>query len=436
MLRLKDRINLNEDTMAEQEIKPKQKIEYINIDKLVLWDDNPRDPFKKNASNQEIAERAISVDGQSKWKLKSFCESMGEWLDISEAPTVFYDGDKPVVYDGNRRVLIGKIIHGCVKVRTDIDFSKIDFPEEIPCNVCDEPTALKNVERKHVDDSSWGSLERDAFEHSYMKKKKSFFLVLNEKTNIISDYPFMNQRFVKEEIFTTSNLNYLNISAENGILQKLYSDSDFKIVLDRIILLVSTNTISTRKNRGKLIALLEQDPKIKDIISKDTDSKTKPDVTTKPDTTTKPPAIIKPKPRNKSKKNPLFGEYTLNFKDEIIENLFLDLRHLHSEIYKDKSTYSEYATMIVAMGLRLLCQVADKKYKRDLNKYIDKYFEYAENELTDDEKDYLGNHNVKKKNMARLLNEGAHKNSDVLSREQIVSLSLIIVKILEKTHGK
>ncbi len=421
--------------MAEQVIKPKQKIEYININKLVLWADNPRDPFKKNASNQEIADRAVSTDGDSRWKLKSFCESMGNWLDLSESPTVVYVDGNPVVYDGNRRVLIGKIIHKCVQVRTDIDFSKIDFPKEILCNVCDEPTALENIQRKHVDDSSWGALERDVFEHYHMKKKKSFFLVLDEKTNIISDYPFMNKRFVKDEVFSPSNLNYLNISAENDILQKLYSDSDFKIVLDRIILLVSTNTISTRSNRGKLIALLEQDPKIKAIISKDTDSKTKPDTTTKLDTTTKPPVIVKPKPRNKSKERTLFGDYTPSFKDNIIENLFFDLRQLHSEIYKDKNKYSEYATMIVAMGLRLLCEIADDENDRKLKPYIKEHFDKAKGQLIPKDITYLTTHNVKKDNMAGLLNIGAHAHSDALSKEQTIAMSLIIAKILEKTHG-
>ena len=413
--------------------EPKQTIEYINIKDLVLWTENPRDSVDENATDQDIAKRIIEEGTREKWKLKKLFKSMGKRFDNSEIPTVVPVKDrdgKYVVYDGNRRILIGKIRYGFVDVDIDFDFKNFDFPKEIPCNICDEQTALEHVDRKHGDNGTWGELERDIFKRYRMKEEKSVFLAIDEKTKIITKNSLMNQRFVKEEAFSQNALDYLGFLVKNDELVTPYNDEDLMAILNKTVKLVEAKEITTRKNRYALIALLEEDAKIKSIISKNNTNK--PSI----NKNKKSPPVKKNNKRNKSKKNPLFGEYTLNFKDNITENLFFDLGHLHSEIYKDKSTYSEYATMIVAMGLRLLCQVADKKHKRDLNKYIDKYFEYAENELTDEEKDYLVNHNVRKKNMARLLNEGAHKNSDALSREQIVALSLIIVKILEKTHGK
>ncbi len=436
MLRLKDKINLNEGTMAEQEIKPEQEIKHINIKDLVLWTENPRYPVDTVSTDQDIATLAISTDGRSRWNLKTLFKLMGKRYDYSELPIVFYVDDKPVVYDGNRRVLIGKIKYGYVEVDSDYDFSEIDFPEELPCSVChDKEVVLDNIQRKHAKGGSWKPLERDIFKHKEMKEPKSFFMVLNEATGIISNNLFMNQVFVKEEVFSNEALKALNISGENNKLESPYSDNDLKTILDRIVKLVDNEKITTRENRFGIISLLEQDAEISNIISKNKEKKRQPHTNKpQPNINKESPVTEEKRRRNKSKERTLFGKDTPHFEDDITENLFFDLRHLHSEIIKKK--YSEYATMIVAMGLRLLCQVADKKYKRDVKTYIDKYFDAAEMELTDPDKLYLVIHNVRRKNMAQLLNEGAHKNADIISRDQTVALSLIIAKILENTHGK
>ena len=246
-----------------------QEIKNINIKDLVLWTENPRDPFDKNATDQEIADRALSARGHSKWKLKKLFESMGKWYDTSELPTVVYVNGKPVVYEGQRRILIGKIIHKCVKVKTNIDFSNFDFPKKIPCNVCDKKTALQNIDRKHGDNGTWGELERDDFKHKHMGEDKSFFLAIDEKTRIISDNPFMNQRFVKNEVFSLKALDYLGLGVKNNILVTPYDDEDLTVILDKIISLVHNKEITTRKNRMGLIDLLEKDDSvIKDIILK------------------------------------------------------------------------------------------------------------------------------------------------------------------------
>jgi len=108
-----------------------QKIENINIKGLVLWTENPRDFINNTASDQDIINKAIS-DDSSKWELAKLAKSMGKCYDFSELPAVVIHKDKPVVYDGNRRVAIIKIKHGMVEVH---DFKKNiipDFPESIP----------------------------------------------------------------------------------------------------------------------------------------------------------------------------------------------------------------------------------------------------------------------------------------------------------------
>ena len=39
-----------------------QNIEYIKIQDLVLWTENPRDPINKDAEDQEIADRAMNSE--------------------------------------------------------------------------------------------------------------------------------------------------------------------------------------------------------------------------------------------------------------------------------------------------------------------------------------------------------------------------------------
>ncbi len=407
--------------------EPKQTIENINIKDLVLWTENPRDRVVVTATDQDIAKRIIEEGTRGKWRLKKLFESMGKRFDNSELPTVVPvkgKRGKYVVYDGNRRVLIGKIRYGFVDVDIDFDFENFDFPQKIPCNICDKQTALEHVDRKHGDNGTWDALERDIFKRYRMKEDKSVFLAIDEATGIISNNPFMNKRFVKDEVFSEKALDYLGVSVKDNRLITTYKDnSDFIEILNKAVALVYNKKITTRENRGELISLLEKDDnRIKDIISKNKNNKLD---------FYKGSKIPLRTPRTEPEETPLFGKDALYLKKGTINNLLLDLEKIHSEINKKK--YTKNATMIVAMGLRLICQVADKKYKRDVKTYIDKYFDDAKKELTDPS--YLITHNVRKKNMARLLNDGAHENADTISRDQTIALSLIIGKILKKTHG-
>lgn len=118
-----------------------QKIENISIEKLVLWTENPRDPIDPTATDQEVINRAIT-DNESKWQLEKLAKEMGEYYDYSELPTVVYHDKKPVVYDGNRRIVLGKIKHNLVSVK-DFNINIPEFPRSIPCNVCSKDIALK-----------------------------------------------------------------------------------------------------------------------------------------------------------------------------------------------------------------------------------------------------------------------------------------------------
>ena len=402
-----------------------QKNEIIHIKDLVLWTENPRDPIKSNATDQYVANRSISDDGRSRWNLQRLFNTMGPCFDQSEIPTVAYINDKPVVFDGNRRVLIGKIIHGCVTINSPADFSGFEFPEEIPCNVCDKKTALQNVDRKHAESGSWMPLERDIFKHAHMGDDKSPFLVFEESTNLISNNKAMNQRFVKDEILTLAILDTLGFSVDNGKLKTRHSDNEANALLEKIVSLINEKEISTRKNRGELIGLLKRDPSIKAILENNKNQDFK-DFSSKKfigENSRKTPI-------KKKKEHKLFGE-TLVLKSSTVNNLYSDLHKLHTQ----KNKYSEDLPRLIRMGLRLLAEIAMKDANKELED-IPNYFDEAKNELTKDEKTTLSTQNVSKDEIVKLLNVGAHPYTANNNLEQTVALSLIIGKILEKTHGK
>ena len=45
-----------------------QRVEILRLEDLVLWTENPRDPIDKDASDQDIVDRAL-LDKSAKWTL-------------------------------------------------------------------------------------------------------------------------------------------------------------------------------------------------------------------------------------------------------------------------------------------------------------------------------------------------------------------------------
>ena len=242
----------------------KQKIEYIEISKLHLWSENPRDPINKDANEFEIISHALQ-DDREKWNLDKLLNKMGTHYDFSELPTVVQEKDDYIVYDGNRRLAIIKILQnqslyqsimGRMFLPDNIEhFLSLD---KIPCNVCDKETALDNIERKHVETGSWKALERDYFLYKHRGKDKSDFLIINDNTHIIDKNKSMNQDFVKNEVLKKDNLNKLGFSIKNKQLVSVYDSDLSKKILDSIVDIVNKEIISTRKNRGNPLEALKE----------------------------------------------------------------------------------------------------------------------------------------------------------------------------------
>lgn len=410
-----------------------QKVILLKLKDLVLWTENPRDPIDETATDQDIVDRALA-NKKSTWNLTQLAKNMGRHYDFSELPTVVFHGNKPVVYDGNRRMVLGKIHHGHVSVK-DFDTSVLPtFPDEIPCNVCSAAIALENVWRKHAETGSWRPLERDIFLHKHMGEKKSVFLLMDETTGIVSANDHLNQRFVKDEVLREENLNKLGISFIDGTLHSKHSHTETTELLDDISRKVATKVITTRKNRGNVLGSL--DPDSQQVVEKNKKQKAKPVAL---DRVEEKDSKVKSAPRQskrvQKKATPFFGG-TLYLRNGDVSNLYRDISDLHAFHEKNKAALSNVFPVLIRMALRLLCETAAKECQQDLASYVRSGFQEAKSCLDQDTKTTLSNYNVTANSLVRLLHTGAHNYTASADAQQTLAISIILGAILTRSHGK
>ncbi len=411
-------------------IEPEQIIRDIDIKDLVLWTENPRDPVDLNASDQDIVDRAL-VDKSLKWNLPKLAKEMGNYFDQSEIPTVVFVDGKPIVYDGNRRVIIGKIKLGVVEVK-GMDAKQLPtYPQKIPCNVCVKKVGLKNVYRKHSDSGSWQPLERDIFLHKHMGDKKSAFLILEEDTGIITTNPHLNQRFVKEEILTEDNLKLMGFHMDKGHIRSVHTNQEGHSILSDISEKIYKKEISTRKRRGQVIDVLE--PGSRQLIDVNKD---------------KSPHLSKIKFDNKDtdksqrqskrtlkKEHEIFGGL-LYLKMGIVGDLYRDIVDLYEFYLQRKDTLSQSFTGLIRMSLRLLCETAAKDKNKKLEDYVKEHFPTAKKTLDQNTKTTLSTQNVTEGSILQLLQVGAHNYQAAINLDQSIAVSIAVGALITLTHGR
>lgn len=407
-----------------------QKIQEIPITELVLWTENPRDPIYGKAKDQDIADKAWK-DDHEKWNLLRLAREMKSHYDFSELPTVVFHGKKPVVYDGNRRMILAKLKHDLVSL-DGFDKSKLpSIPKSIPCNVCSKKIAIENVFRKHGDSGSWSPLDRDLFIHKYMGADKSLFLKLDESTKVITKNPHLNQVFVKNEILTSEKLKEMGFSFNNDDLESKHTSKEAKTILEDISSKVAAKTITTRKNRGKVLDVLEKTTR--DIIEK---NKANPLKSTKL-------TIVKQKEkaakrlaaRTKKRVPEIFGG-PLYLKSGQVSDLYRDIVDLYNHYCERKETFSQYFPSLIRMSLRLLCEAAANDSSLKMDAYINKYFANAKKKLSKDQKTTLNTQNVDQLKLVTMLHVGAHNYHAGNNLDQTLAMSIILGQILLGSHGR
>jgi hypothetical protein len=406
-----------------------QQVRYMKLEQLVLWTENPRDPIDKNASNQDVVDKALA-DKELRWALPKLAKEMGTRYDFSELLTVVFHGKIPVVYDGNRRVILGFIKHALVTVPAGITFPSISFPLEIPCNVCKKAVALENVLRKHGESGSWHPLERDIFLHKQMGQKKSALLIIEEATGLISSNPSLNRGFVKDEILTEENLKKMGFSIGGQELKTSHTDEDARALLTDVRHVVETKKVTTRKQRGQL--LQELSPASQKLIKKES-SVYRP-LHIQMDTKTQ--GLSRLSARTGKSRCEIFGG-KLSLKQGLTNDLYRDIVDLYKFFEANKSHLSSTFPGLIRMSLRLIAELATEECGQEkMDNYLTSNYDAAKASLSQDQRTSLSNHNVDKSSIVKLLQTGAHKYQSSTNLEQTLALSLIVGAILSISLGK
>jgi len=412
-----------------------QDIRKLKVSELRLWSENPRDPIDPKSTDYDIIKHAID-ENPSDWNLDKMVKEMGSHYDLSEIPTVVYLNGIPVVFDGNRRVAVLKYVQDrrLYSTLTGKLFPTNDAPDglvnlkEIPCNVCDKDTALTNIERKHVSNGSWKTLQREYFLHRHRGQPKSLFLILEEQTKLISSHPALNQGFVKDEVLTEKNLKEIGFGVQGDELVSNYDDAGQKQILEQASALVESKDITTRNNRGSLRqTLLQKFPKSKDTLKIFDTSKTVEVVDHEFTATTRRT------PRSNWQDPVLFGKH-LSLKAGDTNNLYRDVSELYAYYRDNKNVLSKSFCALIRMSLRLIVESATNK---GIGDYVNRHFEAAKRSLTQDQRTTLSTQEADTATkLIKLLHVGAHKYTASANIEQTMAMSIVIGAMLEVSHRK
>lgn len=416
-----------------------QEIVKLKISDLHLWTENPRDPIDRYASDEDIIKRAIA-NNDNAWNLDKLSSNFGEYYDKSELPIVVEENGSYVVYDGNRRIAMLKYIQN-KELRCSVGDGQLMFGaaypqslidmKEIECDLCDKETALKSVQRKHIDNGSWKQIQRDYFEFRHMKKSKSDFIILNESLDgLIEKCPELNQRFVKEEILSRSNLNQLGFDMQNDKLVSNYDVGKAQEIIQNIIGLVCDKEVTTRKNRGKTVELVRS--KGYDIHSFNGDC---------------PINEIKGMPiKHRRKTQVQKGGYiepfggTLTLRKGQANDIYRDFESLYKYYVGNKDKLSKSFPAVFRVMLRLMVESVSGNSTSDYSGFVDKYFDRAKNNLKNKGNDLvttLANFQVSKgEDLKKLLNNGGHNYEASAAMEQTLAMSLIVGEMVVIAQSK
>jgi len=423
----------------------KQEIKIIKVSDLHLWSENPRDPIEVTSSDFDIIKRAID-ENPKMWNLDKLITEMGNHYDFSEIPTVVFIEGKPTVFDGNRRVAVlkylqNKELYSSLTGKLFFNDGPKELRElvEIPCNVCNKVTALTNIERKHINNGSWGTLQRDYFLHQHRGQPKSLFLILEEQLGLISTFPSLNQGFVKGEVLTENNLKEIGFSREGEKIITNYEDEQqSKEIFENVNSLIEEKKITTRKNRGKLKqTLFEEFPKNRKIITAFDKAKSKNVIKHKFDSD-----------KNKTeRRTPITKQQDILFGKKLIlkKGPVNDLYCGICTIY-ERFEGQENILPIIAISLRLLLDTAARAYFITMNdnKEVEKdsaykkFLKEAKKSLKKQQENSISLNNEwlsDQRNLDAVLGKYAH-GSITYKHGDILKDSVIIADILEHYFKK
>jgi len=202
-------------------------------------------------------------------------------------------------------------------------------------------------------------------------------------------------------------------------------------ILNDISNKVSSKVIDTRKNRGKVIEILEK----KNRVLIDSNS-SKP--FNKVNLNTNIPALQLAKrqaPRTKKKAPELF-DGILYLRSGQVSDLYRDIFDLYNYYHQKKDHFSQYFPSLIRMSMRLLAETAASDLNTQMSNYLKSNFKNAKSNLDSDVKTTLSTQNVNEDTIEQLLHIGAHNYKAANNLDQTIAISIILGKILAITHGR
>jgi hypothetical protein len=264
-----------------------------------------------------------------------------------------------------------------------------------------------------------------------MGQQKSAFLVLEEDTGIITTNPHLNQRFVKEEILTEDNLKLMGFYMDKGHIYSVHNNQEGHSILADISGKIYKKEITTRKNRGMVINIL--DPGSQQLI--DINKNKSPHLSKiKFDKNDNDKGQRQSK-RTPKKEHEIFGG-KLYLKKGTVGDLYRDITDLYEFYLQGKETLSQSFIGLIRMSLRLLCETAAKDNGKKLEDYVKEHFVTAKKALDQNTKTTLSTQNVTDGSILQLLQIGAHNYQAATNLDQTIAVSIAVGAMITLTHGR
>jgi hypothetical protein len=466
-----------------------QEIVDISFDDLLLWTENPRDPVD-GKTNDEVIIHALN--NMKTWRLESLAKSMGDTYDFSELPTVVrVEEGKYRVFDGNRRVILAFLSRegfpkGAKKFRIPST-----FPEKIPCNLCTQYRAVKNIIRKHAGGGTWTELARARFLVDYANESPSLLLAVEEALQLRSNFSKYDQNWVSREIFSSARMRELGIKYENGKIYSIYDRDETRKLFIEIADAIQKEKISTRKNRYKIHEVIDfnvrpynkddsslffdfyaspesnfdnysdestqdagqKEPPLSSKFEKSSDSTGENNQNAAKDALGKKENNQRRTRRTQNKKPLLLGR-TLSLEAGEVNDFYRELDFLY-ELRMQRSAIekvdpSDATWSFFRMSLRLLIEtagsdLADKgEIERDskgraLKNYCERFSGEVKGRIPRGDvniKEFLSSFNISKDTILRHLESGAHNYSSGKSQDIFHAVGVFCGYMLEASHGK
>ncbi len=452
------------------------KEEKIKITDLKLWSENPRFPKEYfNKSEKELINYLFNKKGE-KEKLKDLAKSIIENINLIpwERLIVYSGEDEYVVLEGNRRVIIYKLLLNPSlledkKLSSIFEKSKgiIDNSLKVDCLVTDNmEKGLKYVELKHLETGykSWGEPEKNNFKRTRGSEEEKI-IIKTEIDKIVRNLDIPEK--LKEDVLghgfvttfyriiaeATARKHFGYEIKDNNLLIK---DKDFKDKLKIII----WNVLNKKDSKGKKLDSrslnkIEEINKyltsldVKKEISKLNEEikssyETKIDVFNKKTKEFVSPTEKKQKNSRKTKiqmpNGKLFGK-SLFLKQGPVNNLYCAIDKVYEQNKNNESSL-HIVLPIIGMSLRLILDIAAREYYKEkgdkeisksdalYKKFIKEVKEKYRNMYEQEKLNYVSLDDIFKMDFEALLGKYAHGNI-IFEKSQILTTSKIVGEILE-----